>query len=247
MQVVIILHKSFFIHDIRIPLFHHWRDSLRRQAKWCKTSLKAYDVFRVPLAEAWSRQRNFSNWSAITRPDGRPTSAGVPAPARRYKPAHFLCGIFHRLINAQPLITHTRVSQQRASVSAALSHVHTCMRATHDPPRDSHEPVAQHLSRYDNLTLNNELWIITQGERHATGSSGSPRRFDVPEGSPSLIIDRGWVLKVEAAARPSKATKTREAHLNANLCANCLLRLSLSDTAIFRRSFFLHIYAIICL
>lgn len=67
----------------------------------------------------------------------------------------------------------------------------------------------QHLSRHDNLTLNNELWIITRGERHTIGSSAatSVLSFDVSSGKDAVIAVVGEPSKAEVIERPSKVTK----------------------------------------
>lgn len=63
--------------------------------------------FEFPLVEG-PRGRGIPG---TDQPHERPTRAACPRPPEG-KPAHFLCGIFHRLINARPLITHTRVSHR---------------------------------------------------------------------------------------------------------------------------------------
>lgn len=162
--------------------------------------------FEFPLA----RKGHERGIPRTGRPHGRPTLAACPRPPEG-KPAHFLCGIFHRLINARSLITHTRFSHTRR-VRVNLSRVHTSGAAYS----------SQHLSRYDNLTLNNELWIITQGERHATDSSGSSRRFDVLEDSPSNHWS--WVILAKSRSPYDLPRWPRwVAHFNVNLSKRTIL------------------------
>lgn len=75
-------------------------------AKWRKTCLRV-GYFEFPLVEG-PRGRGIPG---TDQPHERPTRAACPRPPEG-KPAHFLCRIFHRLINARPLITHTRVSHR---------------------------------------------------------------------------------------------------------------------------------------